>query len=86
MKKILKAEYIDDYKIIAEFDNGIERIIDLEFVVSRDERRLFMQLQDRAVFCRIFVNNNTIYWENGASYAACLLWELGKPVLVEECV
>ncbi len=86
MKRIVKAEYLEDYKLIIEFDNGESRLIDLDFVLCREDRVLFRELQDLELFNRFFVLSDSLKWENGAYYSSIFLWELGRTIKIGEYV
>ncbi len=81
--EINKAEYLEDFKIAVEFCGGTEKLINLEFVLLKDEREKYRELLDVEKFKNFYVHSNTIFWENGATFAPCFLYELGVPVVME---
>ena len=71
--EITKAEYMDGYRIRISFDNGENRIADLEPFLTGP---VFLPLKDVGYFKRFSIPFNTIQWENGADFAPEFLYEI----------
>jgi hypothetical protein len=75
---VIKAEYVREYIVKVEFDNGHVKVVDLEPYTKRGG--VFTELQDKEYFKRFFIDLNTICWPNGADIAPERLFEIGKDV------
>ncbi len=71
--EIVKAEYIDGYKVRLWFNNGETKVVDL---LSSLNGPIFQPLKDIALFKRFSIKYNTIEWENGADFAPEYLYSL----------
>jgi hypothetical protein len=73
--KVVKADYINGYKIALKFSDGKENIVDL-----KDELwgEVFEPLKDINYFKSFTLNPFTIEWENGADFSPEFLYELGE--------
>jgi len=69
---VIKAEYIDDYKIKLEFSNGLKKIVDCKGYLKGE---IFKPLKDKKYFKKFFVDGWTIAWSNGADIAPETLFE-----------
>ena len=67
--EVVKAEYLDGYRIKLWFNNQVVKVIDLA-----------NSLKDVECFKRFSVKFNTIEWENGADFAPEYLYERGTVV------
>jgi hypothetical protein len=76
MKWIIKAQYIESYKIWIKFNDGTEGIVDLESTISNDHRDILKSLVDKQQFKRFKVDADTIVWENGLDLAPEYLYDL----------
>ncbi|MGR0482775.1 MAG: DUF2442 domain-containing protein [Candidatus Electronema sp. V4] len=63
---ITDAEYIKDYLIVVEFNDGLKKVIDLR---NELDEGIFIPLQDREFFKKFHLSANTVEWENGADFA-----------------
>lgn len=72
--EILKAEYLDDYKVKLLFNNGETKIVDLSRSLNGS---VFAPLKDIDFFKNFSIKFNTIEWENGADFAPEYLYEIG---------
>ena len=72
--EVIKAEYIDGYRLLLLFNNGERKIVDL-----RDSLKgpVFLPLKDISYFKRFSIKFNTVEWENGADLAPEYLYEIG---------
>ena len=75
--KVLKAEYIDEYRIKLWFNNGEVRVVDLRESLDGP---MFLPLKELDFFKRFRIPYNTLEWENGADFAPEYLYEIGNPV------
>ena len=72
--EVIKAEYIGEYKLLLQFNNGERRIADLS---NSLKGTVFAPLKDIDYFKRFSIKFNTIEWENGADFAPEYLYEIG---------
>jgi hypothetical protein len=73
--KVVKARYIEDYKIEFQFNDGIIKTIDLSGEIYGE---VFEPLKDIEKFKKFSLNAFTIEWENGADFAPEFLYQSGK--------
>lgn len=73
--EVVKAEYIDGYKLLSLFNNGERRIVDLSDSLKGS---VFAPLKDISFFKRFSIKFNTIEWENGADFAPEYLYEISS--------
>ena len=73
--EVAQAKYLNDYRILLTFNNGISKTVDL-----KDELRgsVYEPLQQLDYFKKFAVKYNTIEWANGADYAPEYLYALGQ--------
>ena len=64
--EVLKAEYVDGYRIRLWFNNNVKKVVDLK---SSLKGMVFEPLKDLDFFKRFSVKYNTVEWENGADFA-----------------
>lgn len=72
--EVVKAEYIDGYRLRLSFNNGEVRIVDLEKSLKGE---IFLPLRNIDFFKRFKIRFNTVEWENGADFAPEFLYEIG---------
>jgi hypothetical protein len=72
--EVIKADYLDDYRVKLLFNNGETRIVDLSQSLNGT---VFAPLKDLEFFKRFTIKFNTIEWENGADFAPEYLYEIG---------
>lgn len=75
MVYVIKANYIDGYKIHLIFSNHKEGVVDLKDVIINDHRAIFKVLQDIEKFKQFKVAMDTIVWNNGLDLAPEFLYE-----------
>lgn len=75
---IIKAEYVDDYRIRAEFNDGSVKMLNLEPYIKRGG--IFSELENKEYFKRFFIDLNTLCWPNGADIAPERLYEIGEEI------
>ena len=64
--EVIKAEYVDNYRIRWWFINSVTKVVDLK---SSLKGVVFEPLKDLEFFKRFTVKFNTVEWENGADFA-----------------
>lgn len=72
--EIIKAEYIDNYRIKLWFNDGKVKIVDLADSLNG---LVFEPLRELEFFRKFMIKFNTIEWENGADFAPEYLYEIG---------
>jgi hypothetical protein len=73
--KVIRARYLNEYRIDIEFSNGFKKVIDLKEELWGE---MFEPLKDLKYFRKFKTNAFTIYWENGADFSPEFLYELAK--------
>jgi len=74
--KVVKANYVDGYKIKLTFNDGLNAIVDLKDKVFSDHRDVFKPLRDINYFKTFTQNRWTIEWGNELDLAPEFLYEL----------
>ena len=64
--EVLKAEYVDGYRIRLWFNNNANKVVDSK---SSLNGIVFEPLKDLDFFKKFSVKYNTVEWENGADFA-----------------
>ena len=72
--EVIKAEYIEGYRLLLLFNNGERKIVDLSNSLKGP---VFLPLKDISYFKRFSIKFNTVEWENGADFAPEYLYEIG---------
>ena len=75
---IIKAEYLKEYSILLNFDNGEKGIVDLKATIFNDHRKIFEPLREVEFFKKFSLDSWTIVWENELDLAPEFLYELTK--------
>jgi hypothetical protein len=70
---VIKAKYLEKYKLELEFNNGISKKVDLEKELYGE---IFEPLRKIEVFKDFHISRNTIEWKNGADFAPEYLYNL----------
>ena len=73
--EVIKAEYIEGYRLLLLFNNGERRIVDLSNSLKGS---VYIPLKDINYFKNFTIKFNTIEWENGADFAPEYLYEIGS--------
>lgn len=76
MHYVVKAKYIEQYKIAVCFENNKAGIIDLQKIIFDDIRPIFQELKDIKKFSQIKVSADTVAWENGLDLSPEFLYDL----------
>jgi hypothetical protein len=72
--EVKKADYIKDYKLRLEFNEGTVMSVDLEHDLNGI---VFEPLKNKEYFKAFSLKYNTIEWENGADFAPEYLFKIG---------
>lgn len=72
--EVIRAEYVDGYRLLLLFNNGERRIVDLS---SSLKGPVCIPLRNIDYFKRFTIKFNTVEWENGADFAPEYLYEIG---------
>lgn len=72
---VTAVEYVGDYKLCLQFNNGAEGVVDLE---SELYGEIFEPLRDKTLFKEVFLSSRTIEWSNGADFAPEFLFEIAQ--------
>jgi len=73
---VIKAKYLNDYKVQLSFNNGETKTVDLKGMVFQDKRAIFKPLREVEYFKRFEVKLNTISWPNELDPAPEFLYKL----------
>ena len=73
--EVVKANYLDGYKIELLFNNGETKVADLSNSLNG---KVFTPLKDIEYFKRFSIKFNTIEWENGADFAPEYLYDIAS--------
>jgi len=73
--EVTNAKYINNFKILLEFNDGISKTVDLENELDGD---IFQPLRNKNYFKTFLIKYNTIEWNNGADFAPEYLYQIGK--------
>ena len=71
--EVVKAEYLDGYKLRLFFNNGEVRVADLYSSLIGE---VFEPLHNIDTFKQFSIKFNTIEWENGADFAPEYLYKI----------
>lgn len=72
---IKRADYVSDYKIEVEFNDGKTGCVDLK---NQLQEPIFQPLREIEYFKSFKLNSWTLEWENGADFAPEFLYDLAK--------
>lgn len=64
--EVVRAEYVNNYKIKLWFNNKVTKVVDL---LPSLKGIVFEPLKDIDYFKRFKIEYNTLEWENGADFA-----------------
>ena len=76
LMEVIKADYLDGYRLRLRFSNGETRIADMESSLTGP---VFQPLKDIEYFKKFSIPFNTVQWENGADFAPEYLYEISIP-------
>jgi len=72
--EVINATYLDEYKILIEFNNDVKKTVDLNDKLNGE---VFEPLKELNYFRLFTIRFNTIEWKNGADFAPEYLFEIG---------
>lgn len=62
--EVKKADYLHDYKLHIQFNDGTEGDVDLKETIFEDNRMVFKQLREVSKFRKFKIALNTVCWFN----------------------
>ena len=71
--EVVKAEYLDGYRVKLLFNTGETRVADLSESLNGS---VFVPLKDINYFKNFTIKFNTIEWDNGADFAPEYLYDI----------
>lgn len=71
--EVVKAEYVDGYRVRLWFNNNVTKVVDLKQSLKGE---VFEPLKNLDFFKRFKIKYNTLEWENGADFAPEYLLDL----------
>ena len=71
--EVVKADYLDGYRVKLLFNTGETRVADLSKSLNGS---IFVPLKDIDYFKKFSIKFNTIEWDNGADYAPEYLYDI----------
>lgn len=80
MQTVLRAFYLDEYKILLEFEGHIFKIVDLENELWGP---IFEPLKKIGYFKKFKVKDGTICWPNSADFCPDVLFKMGIMVEIQ---
>ena len=72
--EVTQAKYLNGYRILLTFNNGVKKIVDLQNELNG---KIFEPLKNKEKFKKFSIKFNTIEWENGADIAPEYLYQIG---------
>lgn len=72
--EVIRAEYMDGYRLLLLFNNGERKIVDLS---NSLKGIVYTPLKDVNYFKRFSIKFNTVEWENGADFAPEYFYKIG---------
>lgn len=63
MHEVVKVIAVDDFFIVAEFENGEERIYDIKPLIKRGG--VWKSLGNKNIFDRVYIEYGAVTWLNG---------------------
>ena len=76
MLNVIKANYIEEFKILVEFDNHIKKEIDFTEYLKNEKRPIFNYMKKVDNFRLFEIINNTVCWNNDIDIAPEFLFEM----------
>jgi len=73
---ITKAEYISDFSIMLNFNNGEQGSVNLKATIFNDKRKIFEALRDVDFFKEFKLDSWTLVWKNQLDLAPEYLYSL----------
>lgn len=77
MHEVIRAAYIEDYKILVEFDDSKSKIIDFKKALKDFKGQIFQPLKDIDYFKTFKISEGiaTLSWDNGADISPEFLYQ-----------
>lgn len=83
LRRVKKVEYIGEYKLKLQFDNGKIKIVDLEGML-KNEKNMFLQLININYFKKVECDGYSICWPNGIDFCPDLLYKAGEDIIQKQ--
>lgn len=77
MLKVYDVDYLENYRLLLVFSDGVKKEVDLEPYLKGE---VFGLLRDKTQFIQYGLTQTTIEWANGADLAPEFLYRIGKTV------
>jgi len=78
--EVMNAEYLGDYKVSVQFNDGVRKIIDFYGLLFLNNYPAFLPLKNMEIF-KNFNVTDTLEWDNGnIDIAPETLYEMGEKV------
>ncbi len=71
---VVRADYIDDFRVKVLFNDGVEKVVDLKDYINSKKHPFFQPLKEVEKFKKFKVNR-TLVWDSGADIAPEYLYE-----------
>lgn len=75
---ILEIKALDGYKIYIKFENGEEKIYNMEEMIKK--YKIYSNLENKEYFKKMKIRKDTIEWENGEDIAPEYLYHDSIPI------
>lgn len=75
---IVETKTLEDYKLYLKFENGEEKIFDMNNLIN--STKIYLKLKDKNYFKKVKTRGDTIEWENGEDVAPEMLYHNSIPV------
>ena len=84
-QEVTQAKYFDGCRILFAFNDGITKIVDLQYELNG---KSFEPLKDEQKLEKFSIKFNTFEWENGADFAPEYLYRIGvqKEIAAKEVI
>ncbi len=73
LRSVKKVEYLNDYRLKLQFDNGKVKVVDFAGMM-KNPKNMFRQLVDMDYFKQVKCDGDTISWPNGIEICPDLLY------------
>lgn len=80
MHDVIKAKYLEDYKLLLTFDDKKQKVVDFDKLLNHFQGEIFRPLKKIDYFKKFKINNDigTVVWPNDADVCPDVLYEVGE--------